>query len=358
MDIHQKIKTKNQPTSMKPVYRLSLLILIFLGTTPSFAQSKKNHKSIFKTLQFGKVTPIIIETDLDSLINYRNRNTYQPAIFTHGDSRGKVHIHDMRIRPRGKFRRKVCDFPMFKIDFSKKDLKKRRFAKFDDYKLVTHCMNTTNESFESVAREYLVYKLYNILSPNSYNVQFLYINYLDSKKKIPDFQHFGFIIEDTAELANRIDGKFRKEISGMTSDSLKIIQHDFVALFQYMVGNADWTARPISRNVKLVKIVGEEEYHTIPFDFDFAGLVAAPYAVPNSGIGQKNIRHRIYQGLQKKSDIDPTTISHFLDKKKKIQRYIKRFRLLSKASRADILNYLGSFFEEIESGAFLNGENG
>jgi len=88
------------------------------------------------------MTGIIIETDLDSLINYRNRNTYQPAVFSHGDGYGNLFIHNIRLKPRGKFRRKICDFPMIKIDFSKKDLKKRRYKKFDDYKLVTHCMDT------------------------------------------------------------------------------------------------------------------------------------------------------------------------------------------------------------------------
>lgn len=298
------------------------------------------------------MTAIILETDLDSIINYRNRNTYQPAILSYGNERGSILRHDIRLRPRGKFRRRICDFPMVKIDFSKKDLKKRKYKKFDDYKLVTHCMNTLDDSYESVAREYLAYKIYNILSPDSYKVHFLFITYVDSKDSIPPFQHFGFIIEDTAELADRIQGKFRKEVDGLVLDSINAIQHDFVALFQYMIGNTDWRATPIPRNAKIFKREAEMDYKLIPFDFDFSGLVAAPYAVPNSRLGQKNVRHRIFQGIEKIATVDEATKIHFLAKKKKILKYVKRFTLLSKPSRKDIRGFLDPFFEELESITF------
>ena len=294
------------------------------------------------------MTGVIIETDLDSIINHRNRNTYQPAIFSHADLHGNITKHDIRIRPRGKFRRRVCDFPMVKIDFSKKDLKERKYKKFDDYKLVTHCMDTMNDSFESVAREYLAYKLYNILSPDSYEVQFLFITYIDTKEVIPAFQHFGFIIEDTAELADRMKAKFRKDVDGLKMDSLNAIQHDFVALYQYMIGNTDWRATPISRNVKVFKKEAEVDYKLVPFDFDFSGLVAAPYAVPNSSLGQRTIRHRVFQGIGKIEDTDKSTRQFFLEKKKKILKYVKRFSLLSKGSRKDVTRFLEFFFKELE----------
>ncbi len=338
------------------VSSLLLCFFFFLSVTPAFSQFKKKPKSIFQTLQQGTMTGVIIETDLDSIINHRSRNTYQPAFFSHADIHGNIIKHDIRIRPRGKFRRRVCDFPMVKIDFSKKDLKERKYKKFDDYKLVTHCMNTMDDSFESVAREYLAYKLYNILSPDSYEVQFLFITYVDSKEVVPAFQHFGFIIEDTAELADRIKGEFRKDVDGLKLDSLNTVQHDFVALYQYMIGNTDWRATPISRNVKVFKKEGEMDYELVPFDFDFSGLVAAPYAVPNSSLGQRTVRHRIFQGTKKIADLDKATRFSFLEKKKKILKYVKRFSLLSKASRKDITSFLEFFFKELEKIASKNSE--
>ena len=333
---------------MKRVLTFLALITLTFSTYGQFKRAKP--KSIFRALQQNKIVTIALETNLDSLINHRNRNTYQKGFFTYADYNGKVYRQAIKLRPRGKFRRRICHFPMIKIDFPKSDLKKQGYAKYDDYKLVTHCMNNLNASYESVAREYLAYKLYNILSPNSYKVQFLYINYIDSKRTISDFQHFGFIIEDTAELSNRIGGKSRKQMAGLTPDSLNIAQHDFVALFQYLIGNTDWVAYPIPRNIKAIKSKEATKYTIVPFDFDFSGLVGAPYAVPSNSLNQRSIRHRIFQGISKdKEDLD-ATIKHFLSKKRKILRYIRQYTLLSRKSRKSILKYIESFFEEIESG--------
>jgi len=333
--------------------RLFLYFCLLLTTTSTYGQSKRlASKSIFRALQSPRVTAVILETDLDSLINHRNRDTYQPGKFSYFDRNGARIDHRIKLRPRGKFRRKICDFPMIKIDFPKKELKKRGYAKFDDYKLVTHCINNANRSYESIAREYLAYKLYNILSPNSYRVQFLYITYVDSEDNIPSFQHFAFIIEDTAELSNRITAKSRKELAGLHLDSLDVEQYNFVALFQYMIGNTDWVGYPIPRNVKIMKQEGTEKYITVPFDFDFAGIVAAPYAVPSGSLNQRHIRHRIFQGAGYDERTLRPTIEHFLSKKRKILKRSKHFSLLSKRSRKDILRFLESFFKEIEYGTF------
>ena len=331
--------------------RFLFFVFILLLCFPAYSQKKKkSRKSIFETLQYKDVVGVIIETDLDSLINYRNRDTYQKGTFSYANEKGKVFNHKIKLRPRGKFRRRICDFPMIKIDFPKKVLKEHGYTKHDDYKLVTHCLNNALAAYENIAREFLAYKLYNILSPNSYQVQFLYFTYIDTKEKIDPIQQIGFIIEDTAELEDRVFGEVRKETAGLLQDSFDIEQHDFVALFQNMIGNTDWTAYPIPRNVKAIKYDDEDKYKLIPFDFDFSGLVSSPYAVPRISLNQRNIRQRIFQGISKDPTILQPTVAHFLSKKKYILRTIKRYKFLSKQSKKDVLNYIESFFENLEKG--------
>lgn len=345
---------KNQLPLGKWVPHLFVFSFIILLALPAFSQSKKKKKSIFQTLQANKIAWVVIETDLDSLIKFRNRETYQKGTFSYLNlSDGKSYKYPIKIRPRGKFRRRICDFPMIKIDFPKKALKKNGLAKFDDYKIVTHCMNNIDQSYESVTREYLAYKLYNILSPKSYNVHFMYITYVDTKENHSPFEHVGFMIEDTAEMCDRTSSKSRKELAGLTKDSFNTEQHDFVALFQYMIGNTDWTAFPIARNARVVKFKEEERYGVVPFDFDFSGLVAAPYAIPTSNLQQKSIRQRIFQGISSSRKPLAPTIKHFRSKKRKILNYIKRFRMLSKESKKDILSFLKPFFKKLESDNFL-----
>ena len=216
--------------------RFLFFVFILLLCFPAYSQKKKkSRKSIFETLQYKDVVGVIIETDLDSLINYRNRDTYQKGTFSYANEKGKVFNHKIKLRPRGKFRRRICDFPMIKIDFPKKVLKEHGYTKHDDYKLVTHCLNNALAAYENIAREFLAYKLYNILSPNSYQVQFLYFTYIDTKEKIDPIQQIGFIIEDTAELEDRVFGEVRKETAGLLQDSFDIEQHDFVALFLSLI---------------------------------------------------------------------------------------------------------------------------
>lgn len=338
------------PTSV--LTRTLFICFAILLCLPSlYSQKKKKPRtSIFEALQHKQIVGVIIETDLDSLINHRNRDTYQKGTFSYTNSKGKVFNHRMKLRPRGKFRRRICDFPMVKIDFPKKVLKEHGYSKYDDYKLVTHCLNNAVMAYDNIAREFLVYKLYNILTPNSYQVQFLYFTYVDSKKKIPTIQQIGFIIEDTAELEDRVYGEVRKETAGLLQDSFNIQQHDFVALFQYMIGNTDWTAYPIPRNVKAIKYVEEKKHKLVPFDFDFSGFVAAPYAVPRVSLNQRSIRQRIFQGISKDPETLQPTIKHFLSKKKKILRAVKQYDFLSKHSKKDILNFIKPFFEDLEKG--------
>ena len=54
-----------------------------------------------------------------------------------------------------------------------------------------------------------------------------------------------------------------------------------VALFEYMIGNLDWSV-PVRHNIKL--IVPKEDSNAIafpvPYDFDYSGLVKTDYAIP------------------------------------------------------------------------------
>ena len=50
-----------------------------------------------------------------------------------------------------------------------------------------------------VLREYLVYRLYNILTDKSYQVQLIQATFEDSLKADKTFQTYGFLIEPTKE---------------------------------------------------------------------------------------------------------------------------------------------------------------
>jgi len=336
---------------MKQLVTLSLL----LGAFTLFAQDsspqafKIPSESIFSLFQYDAVVKVTIETDLDSLINYRKRNTYQPAKFIYHLPTGEKVTRLMKLKPRGKYRRRVCDFPTIKLNFSKKDLKADGMAKYDDYKVVTHCMDDKKESKENVLREYLAYKLYNVLSPNSYRVHYLEITYVDSKRQMSDLKRTGFLIEDTAELEDRVGVEVLKEPRLMI-DSFDIEQYNFVALFQYMIGNVDWRVTPFSKNVKVMKGVYGEKYQIIPYDFDFSGLVGVSYMRLAEHLGQKDARQRIFLGhISQQKDL-VANFNRYHTKKAALLNYVDNFDLLPKSSRKDIKEYIESFYRDIADG--------
>ena len=329
---------------MKQVFLLTLgLFLSFCSLT---AQNSISPESIFSRLQHQEIINVTIETDLDSLINVRKRESYQPATFTYENRNGETITRKMKVKPRGKYRRMVCDFPTIKLNFSKKELKADGMAKYDDYKVVTHCLDDKKESKENVLREYLVYKMYNILSPKSYQVKFLNITYVDSKGEKHKLKRTGFLIEDTGELEDRIGVEVLSEPK-LPMDSFDIEQYNFVALFQYMICNLDWRVSPFAKNAKVMKVPNVEKYQVLPYDFDFCGVVEVSYMRLSEHLNQKNSRHRIFQGQIIRQKELKANFERYETKKIELLNYIDNFDLLSKPSRKNIRKYIESFYEDI-----------
>jgi hypothetical protein len=317
-------------------------ILTSQNTTPP-------SESIFESLSYQDAIDVIIVTNLDSLINERRRNSYQYAQFIYKNKQGEEITRKLKVKPRGKYRRRVCDFPTIKLNFSKKELKANGFLKFDDYKLVTHCLDDEEISKENVLREYLIYKMYNLLSEYSYKVQFLNITYIDINDSSYQLKRAGFLIEDTAELENRLAIEVHSK-SRLPIDSFNIHQYNFVSLFQYMVGNVDWSATPFTKNVKTFKSPVSNRFHLIPYDFDFSGLVSPSYQRLAEHLNQKSARERFFLGhLSKPSDLEKQ-FAQFETKKAPLFDYVKNFKLLSKSSKKDMLKYLQSFYKDIADG--------
>ncbi|MEM1121137.1 MAG: hypothetical protein AAGJ18_11865, partial [Bacteroidota bacterium] len=293
---------------------------------------------------------VTIITDLDSLIYFRKRETYQPATFIYENELGEKFTQAIKVKPRGKYRRRVCDFPTIKLDFKKKALKASGMAKYDKYKLVTHCVDDKKESRENVLREYLVYKMYNLLSPQSYRVQLINITYKDSKEKINTLERTAFLIEATKELEDRLDVDLKASLK-LPIDSFDLEQYNFVALFQYMIGNVDWRATPFAKNIKIMKSPTTDAYELIPYDFDFSGVVGVSYMRLAEHLNQKNARQRIFLGhiINDQSELQKN-FALFETKKEALLSLISNFELLCKPSRRSIRRYINSFYEDIADG--------
>jgi len=202
-----------------------------------------------------------------------------------------------------------------------------------------------------VLKEYIVYKLFNQLTDKSFQVKLAKIRYIDESGKMPDEEHYGFLIESNKELAKRLGGKL------LDPEKYKIArvdkeQYKNMVLFQYMIGNTDWN---LSRghNIKWVQTAASDVPSPIPYDFDYSGLVNAPYAIPHPKIPIKHVRERFLQWRGKsKSELVPVC-EKFKAQKSTLIQACENFEALDAASKADMIGFLETFFEDVENETFL-----
>lgn len=255
---------------------------------------------------------------------------------------------DIKLSRRGVTRRKICDFPPIKLKLPNDTLENKGFARFNDYKLVTHCMEGEDEL---VLKEYLTYKLFNQLTTKSFRVKLAKIRYLDESGAVTDDEHFGFLIEDNKEMASRLGGKL------INPEKLKITrvdkeQYKNMVLFQYMIGNTDWNLSK-GHNIKWVQPKNSEVPTPVPYDFDYCGLVNAPYAVPHPQIPIKNVRERFLQWRGKSKEELLPICENFKAQKAAFINACQGFENLETVHKEDMVSFLESFFQEVEDKTFL-----
>lgn len=311
--------------------------------------------SIFDEMAHSEVTKVKITSDFTFIKENKRSQDKIDATFQFQDSDGKWISYDANLTIRGKYRRMFSEnIPPLKIDFSKNDLEKDGFAKYDDYKLVTFFHEDKGESYQTLVKEYLTYKAFNILSEYSYRVQLLEIEYTDINSN-EKYIEFGFIIEDNAQLEDRINGKQINDEDKVDTSLLHKTQTELVALFQYMVGNSDWNMAS-RKNVDFFEVNGK--IIPIPYDFDFCGLVNASYAVPNNFYHLNSVQDRVFLGYNDKVEVLFYTYRLFEHKKEEIKDLFAKCKLLSRNNRTEAIAYLDSFYKDFllrkEHGVGLN----
>jgi hypothetical protein len=285
-----------------------------------------------------------LAADFKSLNKDRNPNSKKliPGQLTiDGDS----HNLSVQLNARGHVRRmaQTCDYVPIKINFQEDQVAGTIFDNQDGLKLVVQCRGSGN--FEQyVLREYLAYRVMNVLSPQSFRARLAKVTYVDSAAK-PQGSRYGILLEDDSDVAKRMEGRtvelprvLFKDLHGETLNSMM--------LFEYMVGSTDFSIYA-NHNVVLVQ-KPDKVLYSIPYDFDMTGLVSPPYAIPDKRLSITSVKQRLYRGPCRTIDEWDPAISHFRAQKDKILALPDGIPDLSKDSREDARNYLNGFFDSIK----------
>jgi hypothetical protein len=293
-----------------------------------------------------EVLDISLSFDIKYYKKKRSDEEYLNAVLTYYTGENDSITRNIKLRSRGIFRREYCDFPPLMLNFRAKEYIGKEFNKINKLKMVTVCKKGQEDY---LLREYLVYKLYNILTDYSFKVRLLRINYIDTGNKNKSVKEFAFAIEPVDFLSERL---YSLEIPPRTlhRSSIKPEMFDRMAIFNYMIGNGDWA---VGNQHNVVVLQGGQSDRPdlgicIPYDFDYSGIVNTDYAVPGETLGIKSVRERVFLGLCREKEDFEKALKEFSDKKDEMYQTIRDFPWLSEKSKNDMIKYLDSFYKQFD----------
>jgi hypothetical protein len=265
----------------------------------------------------------------------------------------------VEIRTRGTTRLEssICNFPPLRVNFSHAEAEGTLFANQDKLKLVTHCQDRRSEHEQYVLQEYLVYRMYALLTDLSYRVRLARITYIDTERDRAPLSKYAFFIESDDGMAAR-NGWEVIHTRVVPPDALDPVQLSLLEVFQYMIGNPDWSAfskepdrLDCCHNTKPIGHPAGPVF-SVPYDFDLSGVIGTRYANyvfedHFDRLGIRSVRERRYQG---RCDSRPRLDGSFqmLNRNREAMYALYRDQEdLEHDTLEQSLDYLDDFFEVI-----------
>ena len=316
---------------------------------------RQNMASVIDTMDLftqDEIIKIVLESDFKKLVKNKFKDEYQQALIRYQVSDSVMLNLRIEIKPRGNVRKSVCYFPPLMLKFSKKDTIIRPISEFDKLKMVVKCSKAIiNEQY--LLSEYYAYKLLNNLSDFSFRVKLMQVTYIDTGWKFKSGTSYAYIIESLGQVAEGQNAiPFEYERIGdkyINAENLATVY-----LFQYLIGNTDWSI-PAGQNIDMVRSKEPEDSlpYIIPFDFDYAGIVDASYAVPDASLDMASVRERVYRGVCIDEKHIQQAADRFIQSKDGIYRLYNDSSILDKFVLDHTLDYIDEFYQIIENEAYF-----
>ncbi|MES1198181.1 MAG: hypothetical protein ABUL41_02785 [Chitinophagaceae bacterium] len=293
-----------------------------------------------------KLIEMTLSTDIKKLQSEKKLNVYQPANVSLAFPDSTKVTEDIRLYARGHFRRDFCTIPPIMLNFHNPT--SPFLNPLGKIKLVIGC-GTSSEDEQLIFKEYLIYKIYNLLEEKSFRARLIKVNYRDTRGKIKPFSQFAFMIEDDDDMAARNNCVKKEEKTVLTENTERSLMTK-VAVFEYFISNTDWSV-PNNHNIKLIYSKTNEQAlpFSVPYDFDHSGLVNADYAMPSEIIGTEKVTERVYRGWPRTMEELEVTFDIFRKQKENIYSLINNFALLKEKTRKGMISYLEDFYKTINS---------
>jgi hypothetical protein len=333
---------------MKKILTFLLAAVLFIPFTVVAQQIDK-----VKFFEEESIVDANLEMDMKDLLGKKQKERFLPATLTMNFSDGKSYTQKIEASARGNFRRETCFMPGLKLNFKKDST--GSMHQFKELKLSNGC-NMGDESGQLVIKEYLAYKIYNLLTEKSLRVRLMKVNFKDVSGKKKPYTQFAFMIEDVDEMAKR-NGMVEVEGITFNSENTNRQQMTLVTLFEYLIANTDWSV-PAYHNVKLIGPEGDNKTrpYVVAYDFDICGLVNPPYATIDEQLQNEisTVRDRLNRGFPRTMEELKETIKIFNEKKDQIYNLVKNNEYLSSREKSSTISYIDDFYKIINDDRQVN----
>jgi len=124
---------------------------------------------------------------------------------------------------------------------------------------------------------------------------------------------------------------------------------DVVALYMYMIGNADYSVAG-RYNLKLIrqKDTLKPLVVPVPYDFDYTGIVNASYAIPAENLGVTYVTERYFLGPCREDYHYLAAIDQIQRNKDNILEIVRSSPHLDEKNRKEMIKYLDGYFSVAE----------
>ena len=328
------------------------LLIFFNLYLNSYSQKEiKSDRSqqVTKLFKSQKTLPIKLSFSTKNIKKETNDSTYIKTNLSYSKEDGTWNSFELELRVRGNNRLNNCYFPPIKMKIKKVASKGTLFEGNKKLKLVFPCL-TNKDKNDYIVKEYMAYKLYEVVSIYHYKTRIVDISFTEVKgKKTKTYDLKGILIEDDKKVAKRHGGNVVKNrfIHPMAQDPVTSVQNSF---FQFMIGNTDFSTFA-QHNEKILFV--DKLYVPLPYDFDMSGLVNTSYSVVsvinNEPLPISSVRERMYRGFKRDPQIIQQVRNEFLDNKFKMFDIMDNLEPLFNDAKkfSQAKNYITTFFEII-----------
>ncbi len=341
-----------QRIELKPKIATGAFAAICLITQSNVVSAETNREPwrppLFETSSPLRVT---IEAPWREIVRNRASRPVEAARVTFVDSEGLTHAIEAKVRTRGNSRLAHCRFPPLRVDYSRRRIEGTLFEGQRRLKIVTLCKDSAR--YRGYQRlEFQLYRAFAALTDRSFGVRWIEIDYVDTDNNGKTRSSTAFFIEDIRSVARRHDSERYAE-ARIKADQLVPEDAALVALYQYMIGNTDWSLRIApqgdDRCCHNMRLIGNDEsrWSPVPYDFDQSGLIDAEYALPSPVLGIRSVRSRVYRGLCAHNAGLETAAQRIRDRRDAIMQAFQD-EALSRRNRARSASYLDDFFATLE----------